>query len=301
MPEESFRDFVHARRKRVEAALRRASAGLIKLVPPTVSAAAEDGIVSGGKRLRPLLVVTAWEELGDEPAGDAIFDLAASVELLHAYSLMHDDLPCMDDAPLRRGLPAPHTVHGVGAVTLAGAVLIPYAGARAYEAAIHAGCQASVARNITVRLLSAAGAGGMIGGQALDLLGEGRSLEEGELVALHGLKTGALLSASLEVGAMAAGVNGATLAAVGGFGRDVGLAFQVMDDVLDATASSDTLGKHPSDAERAKATYVALLGVAGARFRGRQLVERGMKVLDAQGLAVPRLRDFARFAINRQR
>lgn len=306
MPDTSFRRFLAERGKEVEAALRRCVGGLAALVPPEVLAAVEDGALGGGKRLRPILLVTACEEVGGR-AGAAVYDLSASVELIHAYSLLHDDLPCMDDAPLRRGRPTAHTTHGVRAATVAGAAMIPWAAAWSLESALRAGLARQQAQRIALHLLDAAGAGGMIGGQAVDLLAEGRSpdeaarLGEAELARLHGMKTGALLTASLEIGAIAAGAGDGVLAAVGRFGSNVGLAFQVMDDVLDATASAEVLGKRPSDSEHGKFTYVQLLGVDGARSRAHELVGRATAALDAAGLAAPRLRRLARLVIERER
>ena len=300
MPDAAFRSYVRARRGHIEAALRRSVQALAAELPPALGAAAEHGVMSGGKRLRPLLLIAAYEELGGR-ADEALYDLSAAVEMIHAYSLMHDDLPCMDDAPLRRGRPTPHTVHGVSATTLAGAALIPWAGAWACRAAARTGRSPGEARAIAARLLEAAGAGGMIGGQALDLLGEGCALGERDLAVLHRLKTGALLSASLEAGAMAAGANGNRLAAMGSFGRDIGLAFQLMDDVLDATSTSEDLGKQPSDVVLEKSTYVALLGAEGARERARQLVTAGVQTLAESGLAAPWLRRLGRFVIERRR
>ena len=287
-------------RSKIESALERALVELSRVLPPDLSQVARAGVASGGKRLRPMLTVAAYDELGGPPT-EPVYDLAASVELIHAYSLMHDDLPCMDDAPLRRGAPTPHVVYGVASTALAGAALIPWAAARAYDAAVAVGRAPSEAAGIVVRLLEAAGAGGMIGGQVLDLLAEGRTLDEEELAALHSLKTGALLAASLEVGAMAAAADDQSVAAVRAFGQALGLAFQVMDDVLDATASSQALGKRPSDAAMAKSTYVALLGVAGATERGRQLVAQADAALDAARLPAPQLRRLARFVIERRR
>lgn len=300
MPDQDLGAFLQCHRTEVEGALRRCLDGLAEAVPPDVCAAAEDGVLSGGKRLRPILLATACTELGGAPT-TALYDLSASIELIHAYSLIHDDLPCMDDAPMRRGRPTVHVSHGVKAATAAGAALIPWAAAWAWESALDLGRSTAEARAIVTTLLDAAGAGGMIGGQALDLAAEGESLSEDDLATLHGLKTGALLAASLQIGAMAAGASPAALDAVGSFGRDLGLAFQVMDDVLDATGSVEVLGKHPSDADFAKSTYVLLLGVDGARERARSLVTRGLAVLDAAGLGAPRLRQLARFVIERQR
>ncbi len=296
----SFAAWLDDRRHRIEASMRRCMDEMAAVVPAGLLAAVEGGVMSGGKRLRPLLLATACEETGGRP-GDPIFDLSVSVELIHAYSLIHDDLPCMDDAPLRRGKPTVHIVHGVRTATFAGAVLIPYAAEWACRSARASGCTESAARGIVAHMLEAAGAGGMIGGQALDLLSEGRSLREEELATLHGLKTGALLAASLEMGAMASGAGDAALRAIGNYGRALGLAFQVMDDVLDATGSADVLGKRPSDAELEKSTYVGLLGVDGARARAGELVARGLAALDDAGLAAHRLRQLARFVIQRKR
>lgn len=298
--EASVTAFMEVCRQPVESALERSVDALASVAPRSVAAAVRDGVLGGGKRIRPLLLVAAYEEAGavvEEP----VYDLAASVEMIHAYSLMHDDLPCMDDAPLRRGSPTAHIVHGAGAATVAGVLLIPWAATRAYESSVALGRSENQARAVAVHLLEAAGAGGMIGGQALDLLGEGRSLDEHDLAELHTLKTGALLAAALEVGAMAAGAGRALLAALGSFGRDLGLAFQVTDDVLDATATEDVLGKRPSDAERDKSTYVALMGIEGARAHARRLVERALASLDGAGLSAFRLRELARFIVRRSR
>ena len=269
-------------------------------------AAVEHGVLGGGKRLRPILLVTACEELGG-PTGRSVHDLSASVEMIHAYSLMHDDLPCMDDAPLRRGRPTAHIAHGVPAATAAGGALIPWAAAWALDSALRLGRTPAEARAIALRLLRAAGAGGMVGGQAVDLVAEGRSPEEAashgeaDLARLHGMKTGALLTASLEMGALAARAGDALLASMRRFGRNLGLAFQVMDDVLDATGSAEVLGKRPSDSEHGKSTYVQLLGVEGARNRARALVDRAVAALDTLERPAPRLRELARFVIERRR
>ena len=300
MGDRDFEAFLDGQRTHVEAALRRCVAGLAEVAPASVHAAARDGVLSGGKRIRPLLAITAHIEVGGDPT-DALYDLAASVEVIHAYSLIHDDLPCMDDAELRRGRPTVHASHGVETAMVAGATLIPWAASWAHRASLRMGRTEAEARSIVAALLEAAGAGGMVGGQALDLLAEGASLSQEELAELHGLKTGALLAAALEVGARAAGASRSALDALAEFGRDLGLAFQVTDDVLDATGSAEVLGKRPSDAAFEKSTYVLLLGVEGARERAASLVARGLAGLDAAGLAAPRLRRLARLVIERHR
>lgn len=271
----------------------RLAAGL----PRPLGDAVRHGVLGGGKRLRPLLLVTAYEESGGTGTAD---DLACAVELLHAYSLMHDDLPCMDDAPLRRGRPSCHAAHGVDATIAAGAALIPAAALCAYEGARQAGARDDAARAVARRLLDAAGAGGMVGGQALDLEAEGRAPSEGRLAELHALKTGSLIAASLVAGGLAAGAGAAVVDALSRYGKAVGLAFQVMDDLLDATSSAEILGKRPSDSARGKSTYVALLGVEGARSRAGELAAQAQAALDDAGAAAPRLRQAARFVVERR-
>ncbi len=300
MARDAIGPYLARQRERVDAAMRRSLAGLRDTVPGEVFRAVAYGALGDGKRLRPILVVAASDAM-DAAITDDLYDLAAAVELLHAYSLIHDDLPCMDDAVLRRGHPAVHSVHGVPAAVLAGAVLIPWAAARALDAARASGRTASEASRIVACLLEAVGASGMIGGQVLDLLGEGRFLPERELEKLHRLKTGRLVAASLEIGALAVNAPVESRVAVHRFGVRLGLAFQVMDDVLDATLSTEALGKQPSDVRQGKSTYVTLLGVVRARARAETLVARALGELDEAGLRASRLRQLAGFVLERRR
>ena len=300
MSDPSLDGYLSLHRGEIEEALARATDGLSQLLGDAWMAPVRHGVLSGGKRLRPLLVVAAHEASGGS-VGPRLYDLAAAVELIHAYSLMHDDLPCMDDAPLRRGRPTPHTLYGVEATTVAGAALIPWAAAWAMESVEGLGLGEDARRAVLGELLGAAGAGGMVGGQALDLLGEGEDLGESELSTLHRLKTGALLTASLTMGSIAAGASDEVTVAMAAFGRKLGLAFQVMDDVLDATATEEALGKRPSDADLEKSTYVLLLGVDAARAHAATLVAEGQAALDAAGLEARRLRELARFVLERER
>ena len=221
------------------------------------------------------------------------------MELIHAYSLMHDDLPCMDDAPLRRGRPTPHTRFGVEATAVAAAALIPWAAQRAALSCDALGATSQQRSAVLTQLLDAAGAAGMVGGQALDLMGEGKALGEEELSRLHRLKTGALLTASVVMGAIVAGADRGHWDAVREYGVNLGLAFQVMDDVLDATASAEVLGKEPSDADLEKSTYVLLLGVGGARRRAEELIRKADAALDRTGVEGVRLRQLSRFVLER--
>ncbi|MGI9627198.1 MAG: polyprenyl synthetase family protein [Longimicrobiales bacterium] len=298
MGEASFTEYLGAHRDQIESGLVRAVDALEASVPGIPMAPVRHGVFGSGKRLRPVLLVAAYESVGGM-LSDATYDLAASVELIHAYSLMHDDLPCMDDAPLRRGKPTPHTLHGTTPTMLAAAALIPWGAAWALQSMERLGCTRPRGALVTQILLEAAGAGGMVGGQALDLLGEGQALGEEALSALHRLKTGALLAASLKMGAVAAEAPDPVCMALQSFGEDVGLAFQVMDDLLDATATAEALGKQPSDADLGKSTYVLLLGVEGARARAETLVARAVATLDAAALEAPRLRQLSRFVVER--
>lgn len=292
--------YLEAQRRPVEAALERAVASLAEGMAEVVAGAMLYGVTTGGKRLRPVLCVSAYEACGGAPS-DAAYDLAASLELIHAYSLMHDDLPCMDDADLRRGRPTTHREHGEDATMRAGAALIPAAALQALRACGALGVPSDRAVALTGTLLEAAGAGGMVGGQWLDLLGEGRALGAEELDGLHRRKTGALLEASLVVGGLAADAGEAVQAALREYGSAIGLAFQIADDILDATQSAETLGKNPSDAALDKSTYVALFGLEEARARARAEADRAVAALDDAGLEAPMLAALARYVVERER
>lgn len=292
--------YLEAQQPRVEAALARAVDALPTELSVDVRDAARHGVMSGGKRLRPVLCVSAYEACGG-PVGDAAYDLAASLELIHAYSLMHDDLPCMDDADLRRGRPTTHREHGEDATMRGGAALIPAAALQALAACRALGCPPDRALAVTGALLEAAGAGGMVGGQWIDLLGEGQALGAEELDGLHRRKTGALLQASLAMGALAAGASADVQRALREYGAAIGLAFQIADDILDATQSVETLGKNPSDAALDKSTYVALYGLEEARRRAEHEVERAVGALDAAGIEAPMLTALARYVVERER
>jgi geranylgeranyl pyrophosphate synthase len=287
-------------RERVERALARALAALEVELPADVHAAAGHGVLGGGKRLRPVLCVCAYEACGGTPA-EALYDLAASIELVHAYSLMHDDLPCMDDAELRRGRPTTHRVHGEDVTMRAGAALIPAAALQAWRASRSLGHGPDSARRITAVLLEGAGAGGMVGGQWADLLAEGRELGAPELDALHRRKTGALLAASLVMGGLAASASETVVGALREYGEAVGLAFQIADDILDATQKVDTLGKHPSDAALGKSTYVAVHGLQTAEARARAEVARAIGALARAAIPAPRLVALAEYVAARER
>jgi geranylgeranyl pyrophosphate synthase len=273
--------------------------GVLADLPGTLRGPIRHTFEAGGKRLRPILCAAAFRACGGE--GDEIQELAVSLELIHAYSLMHDDLPCMDDAGLRRGRPTPHTLFGERATLLAAAALIPGAVLQAWRGAKALGLEPELAGELVDALTLAAGGRGMVGGQALDLLGEGQSLRIDELDRLHRMKTGALLTGALRMGGLAARARPEAQEALEEYGSRIGLAFQIADDVLDATSDSVTLGKDPSDRELGKSTYVALLGVEGARKAARIEARKARKALDRGRLGAPPLHALADFVVARER
>jgi geranylgeranyl pyrophosphate synthase len=244
---------------------------------PQLGAALAHALLLGGKRMRPALAVATCEALapGRMPARRAALAAGAAVELVHAYSLVHDDLPAMDDDDLRRGHPTVHVRYGEATAILAGDGLLTLAfevlGADPDLAALPAETRLEMVRG----LAAAAGIAGMVGGQALDMAatGHGDLADEAALAAMHRRKTGALIRAAIDLGALASGVaTEAAREALARYGAALGLAFQVVDDVLDATGDTTTLGKTAgADAAAEKTTYIALLGVDGARSRAAEL------------------------------
>ena len=238
-------------------------------------------VLDGGKRLRPLLVLAACEAVRGN--GHAALRAACATELIHAYSLVHDDLPCMDNDVLRRGKPTVHVRFGVATALLAGDALqaLAFELLTPGDGTVGAPVQAALCR----LLARAAGHRGMAGGQAIDLASVGLALSEAQLREMHRLKTGALLQGSVMMGAACGAVPAAATAALGEYGAAIGLAFQVVDDILDVTADSATLGKTAGkDAAQDKPTYVSLLGLERSRDYARSLLVQALEALDASGL-----------------
>jgi len=264
---------------------------------PRLSEAVRYALLGGGKRLRGLLLLAAYRAAGGTRDAGA---LAASVEVVHAYSLIHDDLPCMDDDDIRRGRPTVHRAFGVRTATVAGVAMVPVAASSAFRAARALGLDDASSANVARELMRASGAGGMIGGQLLDLDAEGHDPTVADLERIHRAKTGALIRASVVIGGMAAQASPAKLAALGAYGGSIGLAFQIADDVLDVTATTDRLGKTAGrDVELAKGTYPRVLGVAGAERRAGELVEQACSALRQEGLLNEELDALAHFAVER--
>ncbi len=260
-------------------------------------AAMRHATLGGGKRLRPFLVRAAAALGPAEPA--AVLRVGAAIELVHAYSLVHDDLPAMDDSPTRRGRPSCHVAFDEATAILAGDALQ----ALAFEALARTDWPADAEQRaeLVAGLARAAGARGMCGGQALDLAAEGAGLDEAGIGRLQALKTGALLAFACEAGARLAGLAGEALAAVLAFGRGLGLAFQIKDDLLDATGSASLLGKPTgADAARGKATFLRLFGEAGARARLEAVRAEASGVLDKLGPEALLLRATLDLVVERQ-
>ena len=291
--------FLARARAATDAALAAALDDVLRDAPRELGEAVRYAVLGSGKRFRPALVIAAYETAGG--ADPAIADLAAAVEIVHAYSLVHDDLPCMDDDELRRGRPTLHRAMGVRAATVSGFAMVPVAAAAVQRGAARLGLAPGVGREIAGALFRAAGGGGMIGGQVLDLLAGGRAIGIAEVTDLERRKTGALIAASVEIGALAGGLDGAARVALRAYGEDVGLAFQIADDVLDCTATSTELGKTPGkDVKLGKPTFPALLGLEAAQREAERLAASAVAHLAGAGLSSPLLAALARFVAQRR-
>ncbi|MEG2679674.1 MAG: polyprenyl synthetase family protein [Oscillospiraceae bacterium] len=234
-------------------------------------------LLAGGKRLRPIMALEVCRMCGGD-VGDAM-PMACAVEMIHTYSLIHDDLPCMDDDDLRRGRPTNHKVYGEATAILAGDGLLT----AAFEFALGQGSGILPERRVAAAacLAKAAGARGMVGGQALDMAGEGRGVTRAEVEELQRLKTGALICAAAEMGCIVAGGTETQRAAVRKYAQKLGLAFQVRDDMLDVEGDLDSMGKTlGSDATNEKSTFVSLLGLEACRGYVAQLTEEAVAALD---------------------
>ncbi|MCH9020448.1 MAG: polyprenyl synthetase family protein [Proteobacteria bacterium] len=253
--------------------------------------------LNGGKRLRPFLVVAGAQLF--EVSEPSARRTAAAVEMIHCYSLVHDDLPAMDDDDVRRGRPSCHVAFDEATAILAGDALLTYAFEALSAPETHA--SAAVRCELVRGLAVAAGCGGMVGGQMIDLLAAESTLDIDGVTRLQKLKTGALIAFACEAGAILGEAGAEARAALAGYGHDLGLAFQIADDLLDIEGSEAETGKAVGkDAAAGKATFVGLLGVDGARDRARVLVDRAVGRLARFGDKADSLRAVARFAIARR-
>jgi len=274
-------------------------------LPESIRKAMRYSLFAGGKRLRPTLVLEAAECCG--LSAKKALKTAAALEMIHTYSLIHDDLPAMDDDDLRRGKPTNHKVFGEAMAILAGDGLLT----KAFEAAAENAADLKLKGRETAELirLIAYGAGGegMVGGQVADLAAEGMSKKISKaaaakvLEAVHRRKTGALIVASLDAGAVMAGASEAKREALRSYGECIGLAFQIADDVLDVVGDKKKLGKRGSDRDNDKLTYASLYGVDGARAKARALVEMAHANLETFGRKAETLHELADYIIERDK
>jgi geranylgeranyl diphosphate synthase, type II len=268
-------------------------------LPASLLEAMRYSITAGGKRLRPLLTLAAAEALG--AGGGRIIDVACAVELVHTYSLIHDDLPVMDNSDLRRGKPTCHRVYGEAVAVLAGDALLTLAFELLARYGLEKG-RARAALMISAELARAAGAEGMVGGQVLDLEAEGRVLDLAGLERIHRLKTGALIRAAVRGGALAGNAAPRELQALTEYGSRLGLAFQIIDDLLDQVGTTAELGKEAgADRDRAKATYPALLGRTEAQRRAEELYNEAVAFLNTLDIPSAHLKELARRLVFRKK
>lgn len=287
---------IEADRRRVDAALRACLPRPGK-VPATVRHAMIYSLFPGGKRLRPILALTACRAVGGRVRD--VLPAAAALEMIHTYSLVHDDLPALDDDDLRRGRATSHRVFGEAMAILAGDALLTHA----FEiAATRPASRRLAERKIRALglLAGAAGVRGMIGGQVLDLEATGRPTSYAALLRIHRGKTGALIGASVQIGGILGGAGPAALRALRRYGDSIGLAFQIVDDILDREGTSARLGKTAGKDDRArKATFPALLGVPASRRRAEDAVRRAVDAIAPLGARALPLQRLARFIVDR--
>lgn len=290
-----FADWMSARLADVERAAQAALPPADRQ-PQCLHQAMRYAVLDGGKRVRPLLVYAAGELTGaDDPALDCV---ALAVEYLHVYSLIHDDLPCMDDDVLRRGKPTVHVAFDEATAMLAGDALQ----AEAFTVLADAPLPANTRAALMGELAHAAGTGGMCGGQAIDLAAVGQTLALADLEQMHRMKTGALLRAAVRMGALAGTPSADEIDALDVYACAIGLAFQIVDDVLDVESTSEALGKTAGkDAEQGKPTYVSMIGIDAAKDWAARLRAEALQALAPFGDRARRLRELADFIVLRKR
>ncbi len=298
MPAFDLKGYIEERRAIVDAALE-------SLLPARegpsarVFEAMRYSVMAGGKRIRPILLMAGAETVGADPS--SFMPFACALECIHTYSLIHDDLPAMDDDDLRRGMPTCHKAFGEAVAILAGDGLLTLA----FELVCHPGhCQEvspEVLKQAIYLLAKAAGVHGMVGGQTADILNEGREVDADTLAFIHTRKTGALITASVELGALLGGGSEDEVKRLRTYGNALGLAFQIRDDLLDVEGDAKLMGKPiGSDIRRKKATYPALFGIEKTRERAKELLQTAISALEVFDHRADPLRAIARFVVERE-
>jgi geranylgeranyl diphosphate synthase type II len=293
----NIKDYLQNRSALVDRALERWMPGE-EVLPRSLHQAMRYSVFAGGKRLRPILMIAACESLGGH-AGQ-VLHAACAMEMIHTYSLIHDDLPAMDDDDFRRGRPTNHKVYGEATAILAGDALLT----EAFRILADAEANRSVPPATVIKVIELvaryAGSQGMVGGQVVDMESEGKEIDFPTLEYIHTHKTGGLILASVQVGALLGGANDSQVAAIKRFGGAAGLAFQVADDILDVVGDQQHLGKNVgSDQARGKATYPAQLGLDEARQRADELCGIAISALAPLGKSAEILQELARYIVNR--
>ncbi len=297
---EGFPSYFDRAHERVNRALAQVLDDYLDNVDEWLGAPIRYACEGAGKRFRPVLFLASYEVSGRE-AGTRVDRLATSLEIVHSYSLVHDDLPCMDDDDWRRGRATCHRAFGVERAILAAAAMVPLAGWVAAAEAEALGFSPAECAALVSELSQAAGPAGMVGGQVLDLIAEGQAVTGEELGEIHRRKTGALICASARLGGVAGRVDSETLTALTSYGEKVGLAFQIADDLLDEDSSPSDGGKDPrSDQELGKATYPGLYGRERALEAADQLTQGAIAALRDAGIRSPALEGLAIHVVERE-
>lgn len=293
----NIKDYLQNRSALVDRALERWMPGE-EVLPRSLHQAMRYSVFAGGKRLRPILMIAACESLGGH-AGQ-VLHAACAMEMIHTYSLIHDDLPAMDNDDFRRGRPTNHKVYGEATAILAGDALLTEAFRILADAEANRTVPPATVIKVIELVARYAGSQGMVGGQVVDMESEGKEIDFPTLEYIHTHKTGGLILASVQVGALLGGANDSQVAAIKRFGGAAGLAFQIADDILDVVGDQQHLGKNVgSDQARGKATYPAQLGLDEARQRADELCEIAISALAPLGKSAEILQELARYIVNR--
>jgi geranylgeranyl diphosphate synthase type II len=269
-------------------------------LPHSVHRAMRYSVFAGGKRIRPILMLAACQAVGGET--NLAIPTACAMEMIHTYSLIHDDLPAMDDDDFRRGNPTNHKVFGEAIAILAGDALLTEAFKLATDPRYSGGCEPSGLLAVIHEIATSAGSYGMVGGQVVDMESEGdHDIDLATVQYIHTHKTGALIRASVVAGALLGGASARQLASITRYGEAAGLAFQIADDILDIVGSTEEIGKDAgSDEARGKATYPAVMGLAAAREEAQSMMDEALKSLDIFGIEADPLREIARYIVQRR-
>ena len=294
-----IRTYLDEKKKIVDAALEKYCPKAMEF-PPTLHQAIRYSVFAGGKRIRPILSMAAFDAVGGK--GDEILPFACALEMIHTYSLIHDDLPAIDDDDFRRGRPTCHKAFGEAMAILAGDALLT----EAFQLMTNCSIQSTPAGgeklmlDLVNKVAQAAGISGMVGGQVVDIESEGQDVDLATLQYIHTHKTGAMILASVQIGARLGGAEGEFLKPYTHYGERIGLAFQIADDILDVEGKPELLGKSTgADLSKRKVTYPALLGIEESKRRARELIDLAIDALSPIGEQAEPLREIAQFIIAR--